>query len=527
MRRVGFVALGLLVLASNGDAQGRSIARTTSIAMPRGVRVEAVASGDVNGDGASDLVLACSRGRRGRRMLYVHFRRDGPAVFGPEPDQTFDLLPDVTAFAVGDVHADPGGEIVLFTAKGAFALRPTAENERERYAKIAAAEFLWQLPHERRIVAWSQGVRDVDDDGLLDVLIPEPSGYVVARQKRSPSNGATFDVSRLELPETVAGGPASRGSTRRKSRSERRQIAVRVGIRSDDEADDLLAVHESTPAPVLTDWNGDGLADLLAQTPDALHVWLQSRADGFSTSPDVIIELPLEVDRRRLLDVSYSAQAADLDGDGRSDYVLVAGDQRSEDVRAQVAVYLQGAAGSSDDTPLFGAKGRPRQLLLVAGIAGDPRLRDVDADGRPDLVLGSLRLDALDVLRAAGGGTLDAELYVYRNTNGRFSRTPDLTVPLSMPAKGMRKARETLAARFFGDVTGDGILDLLLRDRPEQLRVLMVRRARDKLAVVERPLFATSVDPGAELHILPRLEGGSPDLVLASRNRVLHVGFVR
>ena len=42
----------------------------------------------------------------------------------------------------------PGAEVVLFTAKGAYAWIPSA-GERARPRKLAVADFLWQLPGEK------------------------------------------------------------------------------------------------------------------------------------------------------------------------------------------------------------------------------------------------------------------------------------------------------------------------------------------------------------------------------------------
>src|SRR6185436_1054289 len=146
-------------------------------------------------------------------------------------------------------------------------------------------------------------------------------------------------------------------------------------------------------------------------------------------------------DRERRLDVSYGSLVADVDGDRRADCVMLAGDKRSDDVRTQVLVYVQAKSGDAA-SPLFGAKGVPSQLLRIAGFAGSPQLVDVDGDGRRDFVCGAVRVDgALDVARAAGSGTLDAEMYVYRNRGAAFSERPDLVFRVAVKAEGLRNAR--------------------------------------------------------------------------------------
>src|SRR5207253_11072831 len=56
------------------------------------------------------------------------------------------------------------------------------------------------------------------------------------------------------------------------------------------------------------------------------------------------------------------------------------------------------------------------------------------------------------------------------NRGTTFSREPDLTFTASVKAEGLRKSRKEMLARFLGDVTGDGVRELLLRDMPERLR---------------------------------------------------------
>ena len=196
--------------------------------------------------------------------------------------------------------------------------------------------------------------------------------------------------------------------------------------------------------------------------------------------------------------------------------MIFAGDKRSDEARTQVLFFDQ------RDGPLFGREGRPRQLLVLAGFAGYPRLVDFDGDARPDLVLSSLRPDLIDSLRSASTGKLDVETYVYLNRGGRFSQRPDLTCELAVPVEG-----SSFRARFFGDLTGDGTSELLLRDEPGRLRVLLVRRVRDSFQLFDRPLWELRIPEEAELTIRRATAAGPPELLVADEGEVLHVGFRR
>ena len=521
MNRVSLAAVllaGAFSLAVPAVAQERSFGRTTTLTMPRQVKLEGVTSADVNGDGRGDLVLAVARrGKRGGRELHVHHRRPtgagGPA-FGADADAVIAVHPDAVAFMLADVVDGPGDDVVLVTRTGAFAVRPQASG-RARFPRLVRTDVLWQLPHRRKLIDWSAGVVDLDGDGRDDLLLPRPDGYTVALQRTAGERRA-FDVHELELPpaETVVQGrQAARAEGRRSGRSVRLSIGVSTG-----ESSDLVSVEESVPAPRLRDWDGDGDLDVIAQTAAELLAWTAD-GGGFAAAPRVRIPLPIEVDRRRLLDVSFAADTADVDGDRRSDYLLVVGDRESEDPRAQIALYRQKPGGGA----LFGKRGRPDQLLVVAGLAAAPRLFDVDGDRAPDLVIGAARFDLLDAVGAATGGSLDAEVYVYANRKGRLTSQPVLTVPISVPAKGLRNARKGVTTRFLGDLTGDGVSEMLVRDDPARVRVHMVRKSGERLQLVDRPLFATPVNERAELVFLG--EAGRTELVLFDDDDLLHVRF--
>jgi hypothetical protein len=288
-----------------------------------------------------------------------------------------------------------------------------------------------------------------------------------------------------------------------------------MGGKGDPE--DVISVTDAVPCPAFLDYDADGRTDLLVRDGQDLLVWRCREGGGFDEEPDVRRRLPLEMDRGRRLDFSFGIHGADLDGDHRADCVILAGDRRSRDLRTQILVYRQ-----APDRPLFGEDGTPQQVLLVGGFAGGVYLADVDGNGLPDLVLGRVDVDAVDLLRSAGKSRLSSDLHVHLNERGVFSRRPSLALSLDLPAGSIREVGESLTARFAGDVTGNGVRDLLLRDRPDRLRVMALRRTREGLDVMAEPLFETRIDKKAVLQVL---EGDPPEVLVLEKSRVLHVRF--
>ncbi len=515
---------------SRGDPPGRG--RVTTVQLPRGTKLADAALADVDGDGGRDLILATSRRRVDfDREIKVRRRGPGEYCFGTEPSARIPLPRDVVAFSAGDVGAAPGEEIVLFTPRGAWAVRPGAEAE-GRFRKLMTGDFLWQIPDPHAVFHWRGGVRDLDGDGLPDLLFPEATGYRIAFQRRPPGKAPSFDlVSRLVLPgggEEEAGSAAEeKGRARDRLRDLRRTLVLEGGL--GEETGAALSVWDSVPNPVVADFDGDGLPDVLAQTAEELLVWRQHPRGRFSGAPDLRLLLPLSVDRSRRFDLSFASFAVDLDGDHRADGVILAGDRRSREARTQVLVYVQGRGrGRSAQTPaapLYGPRGIPQQLLLLRGFSGASDLTDVDGNGLPDLVLGTLRIDAVDALRAASAGAVEARLSVFLNRGGRFTERPGLSVPVKIPVDDLTQAGRRLTARFIGDVNGDGVKDLLLRDPPERLRILTPRRAGRGLVISPRPVFQVAVDRRARIVSAADPGGGPPELLVIERKQVLHVRF--
>jgi hypothetical protein len=517
-----------LAAASAASPQG-AFARTAVRDVPPGLDPDEARLEDLDRDGVTDLLLSAHAVDSDYSRVLLAWT--SIAADGPVRPLRLDLTPDVVAWTVADVHPDPGAELVLLTASSAFAWRPTAAEE-QRFVRLFGCELLWQLPAPDRVMLLESAALDVDGDGLDDLLLPEPGGWRIARQRREPGAAASAFLQQvLRVPPEVsdweglgpetAGGAAVRGG----SRGSTMRFAVELSGETEEAGAPatLLAMVESAPVPRLVDWDGDQRPDLVAQSVEKLHVWRQREDGSFPDAPDGSFDLPVVADRERRLDASYSAEALDLDGDRRADVAIFAGDKRSEDVRTQLMSFFSGAAqrGGAPRDP-FGERGVPQDLLVLAGFVAAADFEDLDGDGYPELVARTVRPDLIDQLRSAASETIDAQLFVYRSDRGRLARRPGLSWRYTVPIKAFLPT-----VRFVGDVTGDRVAELVVRDQPGRVQLYMMRAQGEGWTLVERPLWESSCDPGMDLWV--RRPPGRPahDLVMVEPSRVVHVRFGR
>lgn len=387
------------IAAANNDAvlvafsMGRGrFARAPDLALPAGAWASAVVLADLDGDGRFDLAIADRTGA-------VHLARGiGGGTFGPP----LALPADSGADGIAAADLDGDGDLDLAVSAQGF-------------PGEGSVTVLWNagdgtFPSSVALAATGSfsdvAVADVNGDGRPDVLATEAFAGVVS----------VF----LALPQGGFG------------------------------AEQLATVGGLTQALALADLDGDGRLDLVSS-----HSY--SGGEGATSvslgSGDGTFGLP----------ASYPVGAnglavADLDGDGRLDVALATG-----------ALLL----GAGDGT--FAVSGIGAASMATSGIAA----ADLDGDGRPDLAYGSglvaLRSPAggwLVTVRPSTGwpvgvgdvnGDLDPDLVVaeygegaYRlvsllgGGDGGFASTVAAELAQTMPALGR-----------LGDVDGDGRLDLV------------------------------------------------------------------
>ncbi len=420
-------------------------------------------SEDLDGDRIGDLLFVDGR------HASVFF--GSPSGFPPAPDLVFDLPKDAAFVDIADLESDGPRELCLLGPQGVSSISFVGRKVHEPVAVdgLGIDDPLFGAVPDSDVM-WNDFILDIDGVGAEDAVLPTGSGYRVAL--RTTASG--FHPGGV-VPVSATGD---------------------VDFASDS---DLREIRQTLVLPRLFagDVVGDSARELL--TFDGRDVCVYSRpTDG---------GLWRESFRRVLYtgDASFAeglfssrnVRVADLDGSGKSDVIVVQAERGEID-------FFRTPSGDGAE-PLS-----DRRVLRLDGFLLPPKLIDLDADGRIDLLAAVTdRISALSAMKVFLSRTFTMRYAIFKNREpARFARTPDamreIRFPLEYTTGGNRpRVDSQMTYTFDADVDGDGIKDLVLKTSATELTVYRGEKggtfageAAETIAIDDATPFATvQADP--------------------------------
>lgn len=448
---------------------------------------------DMDGDKDLDLVVAHMSGPTGdARSISVFFQGTKAARFAAKPGRIFAVPADACAFVAGEFDPAPGAEIALLCPTRVLLLRSKGAP-----LLVHREPGFFDYPERGGLPVWDLA-RDLDGDGLQELIVPTKRGYAILGRTKG---GALAQRSELRLEVDQRFGPTF--ETKLLNRLLTSTLRLRRVVHTDLDADgrqDLVAV------------NAKGLARYL-QRPDGTFPSRPDRTDPFTITRGK----EEEGDKGGGGFTSVRLNLEDVDGDGRAD--LLATRTMGEvglfsSLRTQQLLFL-----AQKGLPQTWDERKPDAILNLKGISADPLLIDWDGDGRQDLVLSTYRMDMLTNVKRALADSLTISYLIFLQRKGKepFSDEPDATLDVEVPLESLQQQGGARAVIFTADVDGDGVRDQIARRTDGSLVVARGQIERDgdevELSFSDRPVKITV--PRTEPPRIYDLDGdGKDELIL-------------
>gem|GEM_PF-1051908 len=411
----------------------------------------------------------------------------------------------------GLLHARGGrwGDRQILPAQWVHALRETTplnpsyglfwwvNTERRLWPSAPASSFaargggdnlVWIDP-EHDLVAVVRWIERGTQDGFFAALLAglEPAA-------RTPSPARYRDASD-RLPPSVVGATMD---------------ARPVDVEGDGDLDLVLAMEHTPNILLINDGTGHFTDESAKRLPQAPHDSEDIAAADFDGDGDVDLVIVTEDDkideidlgdgsgrfvagvRLPVTDTTNAVEAADLDGDGKIDLLL--------GNNGQNRLLLGRGDGTFVDATITHL---PRQDDTTQ----DVELGDVDGDGDLDVLVGNEGANRLWI----------------NDGSGRFSDDSEARIPL-------RKAPEETREADFGDVDGDGDLDIVFGNIRGFVRTadprnrLLINDGRGHYSDQTEARLPADTDRAFDIDLLDLDADGDLDIITANANVVMEHG---
>ncbi len=320
--------------------------------------------------------------------------------------------------------------------------------------------------------------RDVNGDGLNDLVVPDIDGFWIATQLR---NGSFTRPIKLGPPDPFLDKIALDDS-----RSYRE-----VGINALTALWYLSRLHQM-------DYDLDGRSDLVFWNADQFDVYRQDARGIFSPVAETFtVDIPFDTDGAYSIAFDFKDENMfslifgfrentkrrvlrgfqDLNGDGVADLLIHSLQGRS--LGKQRSVYEVHLGAPTPDGTVFAQD--VSMTIEQRGTAGgllpwgysSQWLEDFNGDGEIDILFKDVQTGLVGMSRAMFGKSISIDLEFYRMENGAYPRKPTTTRKIRPALDPFEPHRVLFPVVLLGDVNGDGRSDLLVGKNWEELHVFL------------------------------------------------------
>ena len=329
-------------------------------------------------------------------------------------------------------------------------------------------------------------VRDLNDDGRGDLVMPDTDGFWISTQRTDGSFTEARKVGPSEplLDAKAYGDKLSYGE---------------VGINAQTLPWYLSRVHQ-------LDHDLDGSLDLAFWNDTGFEVYRQDDSGRFVDKPESFpSDVPFDFDGSYALAFQFSDKSVatlllglggrfeytilqgfpDLNRDGVADLVtLTFSGRRVFSLRGRYDVHFGNSTSSG-----VAFSSEPDTSAWTPGPAGgsawgyaSQRYVDIDGDGMKDLIMASVNTGLGGMTRAMVGNSISMEVAAYQLENGAYRQRPAIKRKIRTPFAPFDERGVLFPTVLAGDVNGDERVDLLAVERWDELSVYLGENSPELLS---------------------------------------------
>ena len=384
---------------------------------------------------------------------------------------------------------------------------------------LAEMSTTYRAPHDAGIPRIDIS-RDVNRDGLDDLVVPDIDGFGLA----------------VQLPDGTFSAPVKLGPPEpflaARAHGDKRTYR-QAGITPENFPWYMARVHE-------LDYDRDGRSDLAFWRGDGFDLYRQNETGTFHTTPDTFeTDVPFDFDGAYALAFQFGDAKPvsmvlglgartehkvlkgfrDLDADGIADLITLTLSGRSPlRLRGRFEIHFgrpvpggtafAGEPDTTADTPGRSAGGEPWGYAVH-------RFDDFEGDGDIDAMFAAVDTGGGGMLRALAGNAISIDLALFRLRGRSYPDLPDASRRAKSPFRPLSRRGPMFPAVLLGDVDGDGVKDLLIGDRWNTLSVFLAGSGPDPFGAPAVKI-RVAMPAAGDLHVrLADLDGdGRQDVVI-------------
>ena len=394
---------------------------------------------DLDGTGPCEIIVVSRTGVYPHEKRWISiFGAENLDLFSPIQRQRWEIDSRASMFEVGDVAPSPGAEIFFLTQNGIRYYAQKTDGSFNTDAKVlltmpTAAFFpsASHLPRMGLLADW-QGL---DRPSLL---VPQFALSVLLSRN---DTGKWQEIQTLDMP------PMAFHYSNHEDDGISRTYSLRMDYR--------------LPLPVSEDFDGDERSDLMFTENESIFVYLQRPSGLFTLHPAGRIVLPVRPEEpESSSDLSILMTPVEMNGDGFTDVMAVLSRGTGKFMERKIELHL--FYNQKMTASPFASE--PDQKLALHGITPGAILKDINGDGRKDLLMSYIKLGFWNTVRSLVARRTIVETAVFlMNDADRYPADPNFRLKTKYKldlAGGVRF--HGIWPNLDGDFTGDGSADLLV-----------------------------------------------------------------